>query len=87
MMDKITTWDKLILRLQEINEKGILDAEYTDRSENMRCLFMYLAMMVPATKSAIVQAFLTIKPKVQNNEVGCSTNPTDYLLCHLNLYI
>ena len=62
MMDKITTKDKLILRLQEISEKGILDAEYADRSENMHRLFMYPAMMVPATQSAIVQAFSDILP-------------------------
>ena len=62
MMDKITTREKLILRLQEISEKGILDAEYADRSENMHRLFMYPAMMVPATQSAIVQAFSDILP-------------------------
>ena len=49
MMDKITTREKLILRLQEISEKGILDAEYADRSENMHPLFMLTAMIVPAT--------------------------------------
>ena len=54
MMDKITTRDKLILRLQEISEKGILDAEYADCSENMHSLFMYPAMMISATQSAIV---------------------------------
>ena len=62
MMDKVTTSNKLILRLQDISKKGILDAEYADRSENMHRLFMYPAMMVPATQSAIVQAFSDILP-------------------------
>ena len=62
MARKNITEDKLILRLQEISRNGILDAENADRSENMHRIFMYPAMMVPATQSAIIQAFSDILP-------------------------
>lgn len=53
----------LLSRLQKISEDGILDAENADRNENMHCFFMYPAMMVPATQSAIIKAFSGILPK------------------------
>lgn len=54
--------DILINHLQKISEKGILDAENADRKENLHRLFMYPAMMVPATQSAILQAVKEVLP-------------------------
>lgn len=54
--------DILINRLQEISETGVLDAEDADRKENLHRLFMYPAMMVPATQSAILQAVTEAVP-------------------------
>ena len=54
--------DILINYLQEISEKGILDAEDADRKENLHRLFMYPAMMVPATQNAILQAISDVVP-------------------------
>lgn len=62
MLNKAITEEELVLRLQEISKNGTLDAEDADRSENMHRLFMYPAMMVPATQSAIVRAFSDILP-------------------------
>ena len=45
----------LLVRLCSIKENGTLDGEEADRSENLHRLFMYPAMMVPATQSAIVE--------------------------------
>ncbi len=60
------TREELILRLTKISEDGVLDARDNDRSENMHRLFMYPAMMVPATQSAIVQVFSDILPEKAN---------------------
>lgn len=46
----------LLARLGTIKEEGTLDGEEADRSENMHRLFMYPAMMVPATQSAMIEA-------------------------------
>ena len=54
--------DILINYLQVISEKGILDAEDADRKENLHRLFMYPAMMVPATQNAILQAISDVVP-------------------------
>lgn len=58
----IISEEKLILRLEEISKKGILDAGNADRSENLHRLFMYPAMMVPAAQSAIVEVFSDVLP-------------------------
>ena len=52
----------LLSKLQEIKDKGTLDGEEADRSENLHRLFMYPAMMVPATQSAILEAMTHILP-------------------------
>lgn len=57
--------DELKKRLLEIKETGTLDGENADRRENMHRLFMYPAMMVPATQSAIIEA-ITDVVHVQN---------------------
>ena len=44
-------------RLDTIKREGILDGDNADRKENLHRLFMYPAMMVPATQSAIIEAF------------------------------
>lgn len=52
--------DELKKRLLEIKETGTLDGENADRRENMHRLFMYPAMMVPATQSAIIEAITDV---------------------------
>lgn len=49
--------NKLLKRLEAIKKNGILDGDDADRKENLHRLFMYPAMMVPATQSAIIEAF------------------------------
>ena len=44
-------------KLETIKMEGILDGDNADRKENLHRLFMYPAMMVPATQSAIIEAF------------------------------
>ena len=63
MTNQNITEEELISRLKEISEKKILDGEDANRCENMRRLFMYPAMMVPATQSAIVRVFSDILPQ------------------------
>ena len=52
----------LLTRLGTIKEEGTLDGEEADRSENMHRLFMYPAMMVPATQSAMIEAMTHVLP-------------------------
>ena len=52
----------LLARLGTIKEEGTLDGEEADRSENMHRLFMYPAMMVPATQSAMIEAMTHVLP-------------------------
>ena len=52
----------LLVRLCTIKEDGTLDGEEADRSENLHRLFMYPAMMVPATQSAMIEALTHILP-------------------------
>lgn len=47
----------LLKKLEVIKKDGILDGDNADRKENLHRLFMYPAMMVPATQSAIIEAF------------------------------
>lgn len=54
--------EDLLARLCAIREDGTLDGEDADRSENMHRLFMYPAMMVPATQSAMIEAMAHILP-------------------------
>ena len=56
-MDGRINTNKLIEQLEKIKEEGILDGDDADRRENLHRLFMYPAMMVPATQSAIIEAF------------------------------
>lgn len=44
-------------RLEKIKDEGTLEGDNADRKENLHRLFMYPAMMVPATQSAIIEAF------------------------------
>ena len=48
---------QLMNRLEIIKKNGVLDGDDADRKENLHRLFMYPAMMVPATQSAIIEAF------------------------------
>lgn len=61
MMDSDKLKD-LLARLGTIKEEGTLDGEEADRSENMHRLFMYPAMMVPATQSAMIEAMTHVLP-------------------------
>ena len=45
----------ILHRLEELALTGILDAKDAKREENMHRIYMYPAMMVPATQSAIVE--------------------------------
>ena len=49
--------DRLLNQLEMIKSNGVLDGDNADRKENLHRLFMYPAMMVPATQSAIIEAF------------------------------
>lgn len=49
--------DQLRNQLEKIKSNGVLDGDNADRKENLHRLFMYPAMMVPATQSAIIEAF------------------------------
>ena len=49
--------DRLLNQLEMIKSKGVLDGDNADRKENLHRLFLYPAMMVPATQSAIIEAF------------------------------
>ena len=44
----------ILHKLEELSSAGILDAKDAKREENLHRLYMYPAMMVPATQSAIV---------------------------------
>lgn len=61
-MIKLEQLEGLLARLCAIREDGTLDGEDADRSENMHRLFMYPAMMVPATQSAIIEAMAHVLP-------------------------
>lgn len=52
-----TAIDRLRNQLEMIKNNGVLDGDNADRKENLHRLFMYPAMMVPATQSAIIEAF------------------------------
>ena len=56
----------LLSQLEAIKAKGTLDGEEADRSENLHRLFMYPAMMVPATQSAIIEAMTGVLPQNSN---------------------
>ncbi len=55
MLSRIGT-DWLLNQLENIKSNGVLDGDNADRKENLHRLFMYPAMMVPATQSAIIEA-------------------------------
>lgn len=59
----INNEQKLLEHLNKITRMGILDGEDADRKENLHRLFMYPAMMVPATQSAILRAITEVLPK------------------------
>ncbi len=55
--------NKLILHnLKNISSSGQLDAEDADQRENLHRLFIYPAMMVPATQSAIIKVLAEFLP-------------------------
>lgn len=56
----------LLTQLEAIKAKGTLDGEEADRSENLHRLFMYPAMMVPATQSAVIEAMTHVLPTNSN---------------------
>lgn len=56
----------LLKRLAEISSTGTLDGEDADRRENMHRLFMYPAMMVPATQTAIIKVFADVVGDIKN---------------------
>lgn len=56
----------LLSQLESIKANGTLDGEKADRRENLHRLFMYPAMMVPATQSAIIEAVTHVVPKNSN---------------------
>ena len=56
MLSRISI-DRLLNQLEKIKSNGVLDGDNADRKENLHRLFMYPAMMVPATQSAIIEAF------------------------------
>lgn len=56
----------LLSQLDAIKIKGTLDGEEADRSENLHRLFMYPAMMVPATQSAVIEAMTNVLPLNSN---------------------
>lgn len=49
-------------KLQTLKESGELNGEGADRSENLRRLFMYPAMMVPAAQHAVIKAIADCLP-------------------------
>lgn len=55
-------YQELLSRLNGISTTGALDGEDADRRENLHRLFMYPAMMVPSTQSAIINVFTDILP-------------------------
>lgn len=50
-------------QIQALRENKALDGEGADRSENLHRLFMYPAMMVPATQYAVIQAVADTIPE------------------------
>lgn len=50
-------------KLNALRENKTLDGEGADRSENLHRLFMYPAMMVPATQYAVIQAVADTLPQ------------------------
>lgn len=50
-------------QLNALKENKALDGEGADRSENLHRLFMYPAMMVPATQYAVIQAVADTLPQ------------------------
>lgn len=55
--------NKLILqKLKDVSSSGQLDAEDADQRENLHRLFIYPAMMVPATQSAIIKVLAEFLP-------------------------
>ena len=50
-------------QLNALRESKTLDGEGADRSENLHRLFMYPAMMVPATQYAVIQAVADTLPQ------------------------
>ena len=55
-------YDILLKKLNAIKDEGMLDGEDANPSENLHRLFMYPAMMVPATQNAIIEAITHILP-------------------------
>ena len=50
-------------QLKALRENNILDGEGADRSENLHRLFLYPAMMVPATQYAVIQTVSDTLPQ------------------------
>ena len=65
-MHKNVDINTLLNSLNAIKEDGTLDGEDANRSENLHRLFMYPAMMVPSTQSAIIKAMTQVLPSGSN---------------------
>lgn len=50
-------------QLKSLKESKVLDGDGADKSENLHRLFMYPAMMVPATQYAVIQAVADTMPR------------------------
>ncbi len=55
-------FESLLERLKTISQEGTLDGSDADRRDNLHRLFMYPAMMVPKTQTAIIEAIATCLP-------------------------
>lgn len=79
----------LLKTLDNMTQKGILNGEDADRKENLHRLFMYPAMMVPATQSAILRAVTEVLPMKSNAIDPFMGSGTSLLSCMefgLNVY-
>ncbi len=62
-MSVVLNSNELILqKLSDISSSGVLDAEGADQRENLHRLFIYPAMMVPATQSSIIKVLAEFLP-------------------------
>lgn len=76
-------------QLKALQENKTLDGEGADRSENLHRLFMYPAMMVPATQYAVIQAVADTLPQgawVMDPFMGSGTSLMSCMEFGFNVY-
>lgn len=76
-------------QLNALQENKTLDGEGADRSENLHRLFMYPAMMVPATQYAVIQAVADTLPQgawVMDPFMGSGTSLMSCMEFGFNVY-